>query len=244
MLDRAGVAPGLQVLDVGCGSGEQTVMAARRVGETGHVLAIDIAAPMTAACEAKVLAAGLHNVSTQACPAQMLDAKAGPFDAAISRMVLMLVPDPVSTARAVLGLLRPGGVFASLVFADPARNPFTAVPLAILARHGGKTLSADKPGIFALADPARLAAVLQQAGFVEVSLTPIPTLHRMDSAAAATTMIREAFAFFAAQVAELPPPAKDAAWAEVQRALSHYEGPDGLAAAGEMLLAVGRKPGH
>ena len=35
-----------------------------------------------------------------------------------------------------------------------------------------------------------------------------------------------------------------ARWAEVQRALSHYEGPDGLAAAGEMLLAVGRKPGH
>ena len=244
MLDLAGVSSGQRVLDVGCGSGEQTVIAARRVGETGHVLAFDIAAPMTAACEAKVLAAGLHNVSTCVSSAEMLDAGAGPFDAAISRLVLMLVPDPVSTARAVLALLRPGAAFSALVFADASRNPFEAVPLSILARHGGKTLSADKPGIFALADPARLVDVLEQAGFVDVSLTTIATVHSMDSAAEATTMIREAYAFLVAQVADLSQAAKDAAWAEVQNALSRYEGPDGLKAPGEMLLVVGRKPGH
>ena len=44
MLDLANVKSGCRVLDVGCGSGEQTIIAARRVGDTGHVLAIDIAA--------------------------------------------------------------------------------------------------------------------------------------------------------------------------------------------------------
>jgi ubiquinone/menaquinone biosynthesis C-methylase UbiE len=74
MLDLAAVAQGSRVLDVGCGSGEQTVIAARRVGETGHVPAIDIAAPMVAATEKNVAAAGLRNVSTRVCPVDALSA--------------------------------------------------------------------------------------------------------------------------------------------------------------------------
>src|ERR1700754_3369596 len=106
MLDLAAVAPGGRVLDIGCGSGEQTVIAARRVGETGHVFAIDIAAPMVAATEKNVAAAGLHNVKTCVCPADALSVEAESFDAAISRLVLMLVCDPVAVARAVLAALR------------------------------------------------------------------------------------------------------------------------------------------
>lgn len=41
MLDLAAIAPGSRVLDVGCGTGDQTFIAAHRVGTTGHVLAID-----------------------------------------------------------------------------------------------------------------------------------------------------------------------------------------------------------
>jgi len=59
MLDLAAVAAGSRVLDVGCGSGVQTVIAARRVGEAGYVLAIDIAAPMVPAAEKNVAAVGL-----------------------------------------------------------------------------------------------------------------------------------------------------------------------------------------
>jgi protein-L-isoaspartate O-methyltransferase len=58
MLDLAAVAQGSRVLDVGCGSGEQTV----------------IAAPMVAATEKNAAAAGLRNVSTRVCPADALSA--------------------------------------------------------------------------------------------------------------------------------------------------------------------------
>lgn len=243
MLDLAGVAPGSQVLDIGCGSGEQTVLAARRAGDSGHVLAIDIAAPMVAATEKTVAQAGLHNVSTRTCAAEALVGTAGPFDAAISRLVLMLIPDPVSAARSVHAVLRPGGRFVALVPGDQAKTGFNAVALDILARHGGKTNWEDRPGsIRSLVDPSRLAAVLRDAGFADVSVTTAQTVQQMPSAAVVTQMIREAFAFYKSLVADLPPDRQDAAWAEVEQALKRFEGPDGFAGPSEMNIAVGRKP--
>src|SRR2546427_681907 len=45
-MDRAGIAPGERVIDVGCGCGDTTIALARRVGPTGLVLGVDISAPM------------------------------------------------------------------------------------------------------------------------------------------------------------------------------------------------------
>lgn len=243
MLDLAAVAQGSRVLDVGCGSGEQTVIAARRVGETGHVLAIDIAAPMVAATEKNVAVAGLRNVSTRVCPADALSADLEPFDAAISRLVLMLVPDPVAAARAVLAVLRPAGAFSAIVPGDQAKTGFAAIVLDILARHGGKTDWEDEPGsIRSLVNPVRLEAVLREAGFTEVRVSSMQTVQRLESASATTMMIREGFAFYKALIADLSQERQDAAWAEVEQALKRFEGADGFVGPSEMNLVVGRKP--
>lgn len=245
MLDLADVRPGARVLDVGCGSGEQTVIAARRVGNSGHVLATDIAAPMVAAAGKTVAAAGLHNVSTSVRAAEALAELSGePFDAAISRLVLMLIPDPVAAARAVRGVLKPGGRFAVIVPGDQAKTGFNNVALDILARHGGRTDWETRPGsIRSLVDPDRLALVLRDAGFEDVSVSAMKTVQRMESAAATTTMIREGFAFYKGLIADLSPDGQAAAWEEVERALRQFEGPEGFAGPSEVNLAVGTRPG-
>lgn len=242
MLDLAGIGPGARVLDVGCGAGEQTVLAARRVGPSGHVLACDIAAAMVAATERTAAAEGLGNVTTCVSSAEALVPVDPPFDAAISRLVLMLIPDPVAAARGVLGMLRPGGTFASIVHGDPARNPLNALSLEILARHGGRTLRPGAPGFFALADRDRLASVLLDAGFVDVIVTTMPFERRLDDAAMAVAMIRDGFAVCQALVADLPEAEQTAAWAEVEAALAVYQRPDGLVVPGEVNLVAGRKP--
>lgn len=242
MLDIAAIALGSRVLDIGCGSGEQTVMAAKRVGEPGHVLATDISPPMIVETEKTVAAAGIRNVSTRVCSAEALAEGGEMFDAAISRFVLMLIPDPVATARAVLAVLRPGGTFAAMVHGDPEKNPLTTLSTDILARHGGKTINMNKPGFFALADHARLGSVLRNAGFANVAVSSMPIVRRLDSAAAAVTMIREGWAFCQALVADLAPAVQIAAWAEVEQALARFEGADGFIIPGEINLVVGRKP--
>ena len=244
MLDIAAIAPGSRVLDIGCGSGEQTIMAAKRVGESGHVLATDIAAPMIADTEKNVAAAGVRNVSTRVCSAEALAESREKFDAAISRFVLMLIPDPVAVARAVLTVLRPGGTFAAMVHGDPEKNPLNTLSTGILARHGGKAINMNKPGFFALADHTRLGAVLRTAWFVYVAVSSMPIVRRLDNTAAAVAMVREGWAFCQALVADLPPTAQVAAWDDVKQALTRFQSADGFVIPGEINLVVGRKPAN
>jgi ubiquinone/menaquinone biosynthesis C-methylase UbiE len=242
MLDLAHLGPGQHVLDVGCGSGEQTVMAARRVGPSGTVVATDIATAMIAATDKTIAEAGLTNVSTRVCAVEALAGEGERYDAAICRLVLMLVPDPVAAAHAVCAVLRPGGRFAALVHGDPQRNPMNRLAIDILARHGGKTVRRDGPGFFALADPARLADVMHHAGFVDVMVTQAPATRRLDDAATAVTMIRQSFADCMKLVADLPAEGQAAAWEELRQALAAFEGPDGCVMPAEYNIVVGRRP--
>ena len=65
MLDLAEVRTGSRVLDVAAGTGDQTVMAAQRVGPTGYVLATDISSSMLKVAADAARAAGLTNIETR-----------------------------------------------------------------------------------------------------------------------------------------------------------------------------------
>jgi SAM-dependent methyltransferase len=262
MLDRAEIGPGSRVLDVACGAGEQSIAAARRAGPSGSVLATDMAPAMIAAAGAAVAAAGLANVTTRVCPAEAVRHDGNPFDAAICRLGLMLMADPALALRGILATLRPGGRFAAVVPGPAERNPFNALPLEVLRRHAGKPAPPSGPGLFALADAARLARLLEEAGFVGVTVTAVPSVRRLASAEAAVTMIKDAFGFYRALIDDQPEPVQTAAWAEVAQVLRRFEGREGaeqiagerdvlrresdlrnknaLVAPGELLVAAGR----
>jgi SAM-dependent methyltransferase len=53
LLDRADIGPGMRVIDLACGAGSQTLRAARRVGRTGQILAMDISPTMLARRETR-----------------------------------------------------------------------------------------------------------------------------------------------------------------------------------------------
>ena len=93
MLDMAGIRAGSRVLDVAAGAGEQTLVAARRVGPTGFVLATDIAPNILALAAEDARRAGLTHVETREMDGEHLDFEEGVFDAAISRLGLMFFPD-------------------------------------------------------------------------------------------------------------------------------------------------------
>ena len=63
VLRRAGVEPGMRVLDVGCGTGDVLFLATRLVGPTGAVLGVDRSAAAVAVAERRARDAGLGNVS-------------------------------------------------------------------------------------------------------------------------------------------------------------------------------------
>lgn len=242
MLDLAGVGPGSRVLDVAAGTGEQTLLAARRVGPTGAVLATDIAASMLAAAAEAAREAGLSNVETRVMDARSLDLEPESFDAAICRLGLMLIPEREQALIGIRRALKPGGRLAALVFSSPEQNAFIASPLAIARRHAGLPPSVtEDPGRFALADPSVLRAVYEQAGFQDVAVHVRPVERRFPSVAAAVQYPLDALPDVAKLLADLPDEGRAAAQAEIEGVVRQFEGPDGIAAPGEYLIGVGTR---
>src|SRR2546425_5777950 len=83
-MDRAGIAPGEHVIDVGCGCGETTIALGRRVGPEGLVLGIDISAPMLERAGETARSVGAANVSFENADAQTHPLRAGAFDVVYS----------------------------------------------------------------------------------------------------------------------------------------------------------------
>jgi ubiquinone/menaquinone biosynthesis C-methylase UbiE len=239
MLDLAGVAAGSRVLDLGAGTGDQTLMAARRVGPDGLVLATDISETMLDLAQEAARAAGLANVQTRVMNAQALDLESGSIDAAIARYSLQFVPDLQRALGEVRRVLKPGGRLAAMVFSTLEKNPYRVLPQAIASRLAGRPFPEPGPGQWALNDPSTLTAAFQQAGFREVEVRHAPLAWRFPSLADALRNLEEAQPLFVKLLDELSDADRATAWAEIERALQPFVGPDGFAAPGEVLIAAG-----
>lgn len=95
VLRRAGVRTGMQVLDVGCGVGDVSMIAAEMVGPTGAVLGIDNAASALPTARARAQRAGYDWLRFAEADLYQFEPTDG-FDAVIGRFVLLHVPDPVA----------------------------------------------------------------------------------------------------------------------------------------------------
>jgi SAM-dependent methyltransferase len=242
MLTMAGVDVGARVLDLASGAGSQTLLAARRVGAQGHVVASDIADTMLHHVRENASAAGLANVTTLAGAAEDLDVAAESFDAIICRLGLMLFVDPAKALVAMWRALRPGGKVAVVVFTTPAANAFMAHPMQILLRHAGKMPPAPgQPGIFSLGVPGVIERLFADSGFVGVEQRTLALPLRMPSATQALAMMQEAFGAYRAVVSDRPEAVRVAAWAEVAETLKTFETPTGFIAPAEVLVAAGVK---
>jgi SAM-dependent methyltransferase len=177
MLNMANLVIGSRVLDVAAGTGEQTILAARRVGPSGSVLATDIAANMLKIAAEAAHQAGLNNVLTQVMDARQLDVESELFDAAISRLGLMFVPDLPAALAGRRRALRRGGRLGATVVSSAEKNPYVALPLEISCRHGRRPASAlDTIGLFPLGSPSVFEAASTNAGFSNVTVQAVPTL--------------------------------------------------------------------
>jgi ubiquinone/menaquinone biosynthesis C-methylase UbiE len=244
LLDMACVRPGMRVLDLACGAGSQTLRAASRVGSTGCVVASDISGAMLEYVREHARRAALDNIRTVECAAEDLNTAQDPYDAAISRLGLMLFSSPSKALQAVQRVLKPKARFAALVFTTPAKNPFAALPMQILLRHAGKQPPAPgQPGLFALGNNGVLERLLSASGLVDVRTAIVRAPIRLANASEALQMMQEAFGAFRAVVSDLNESGKAKAWDEVADCLRQFETQSGFATEFELVIGSAAKLG-
>jgi SAM-dependent methyltransferase len=242
MLDLAGVGPGSRVLDVAAGAGGQTLAAARRVGNSGSVLATDISANILEFAAAEAARQGITNVLTEVVDGEALDVPAGSFDSVISRVGLIYFPDQQAALAGMLRALRPGGRVGAVVYATADRNEFFSIPVGVIRRRAQLPPPAPgQPGPFSLGAPGAIESVFAAAGLVDIETRVVPSPLLLPSAAECVRFERESFGALHQMLSGLDDSGRAEAWDEIESELSRFEVDGRFSGPCDMLVAAGTK---
>lgn len=243
MFDMAGITSGSHVLDVAAGAGEQSVVAAKRVGSQGSVLATDLSSKILEFAKDSASKMGLTNFSTKVMDGEKLDELQGrEFDAVISRVGMIYFPDQQRALRGMRNSLKSGGKIGVMTYSTPETNGFFSVPVSIIRRRAQLPAPLPgQPGPFSLGKVEVLKKALQDAGFKDVKVSTIDAPVRLNSALDCLQFEQESFGALHQMLAGLSASEQDDAWEEIEQALGKFEVDGQFVGPCEMLVAVGTK---
>ena len=123
IISRSGMLPGMQVLEVGCGSGAFTISVARAVGSHGKLFALDIQPEMLSQLQVKLDRPenqDLHNIELVNESAYSLPFEDGAIDLVYLVAVFQEIPDKPKALSEIKRVLKPGGFLSiSEILPDP-----------------------------------------------------------------------------------------------------------------------------
>jgi SAM-dependent methyltransferase len=192
MLDLAGVQAGTRVLDVAAGTGESMLMAARRVGLTGYVLATDNSSSMLSIAGEAARKENLTNIETRVMNAENLGLEADSFNAVICRNALMHFPNPIKALTEMRRVVKPARKIAVMVHSALEKNPYHGIPFGVIRRLGNLPApTAEERSMYELGDPGRLDDVYKKAELLHVRVHAVPRPRHFSSAADAVGGMRK-----------------------------------------------------
>ena len=176
LIELVEIKRGSIVLDIATGIGEPAITAANQVGNSGHVLAIDISSRMLSIAKQRAISSGLEQlIEFKHSDAETIDLSASTFDAALCRFGLMFLPDLRTGLSNIYRSLVDGGRLAAAVWASADKVPFIAVALnTVMKETKSPPPAPGTPGAFSLSDENMLRNSFINSGFKDV------TIERMD----------------------------------------------------------------
>jgi ubiquinone/menaquinone biosynthesis C-methylase UbiE len=241
LVEYASPEPGMQVLDLACGTGEPGISMAQSVGPEGHVTAVDLSSDLLEIASQRAKSKGLANFSTQQADAHQLTFPEKTFDLATCRFGVMFFAD---VERALIELRRvlKGGARACFAAWGPMEQPYWQTTMGIVHRHAGGTML--EPGgtdPFRFSKTGSLSDVLRAAGFREVdeSVRKLPWTWPGE----AEDVFEYACALtvpFRAMLERVPANEWPSVRAEAKQAIEQYRVVDELCFGAELVFASGK----
>ena len=166
LVQAAGIHEGQRVLDVACGTGVVTRLAAERVGPGGRVAGTDINPAMLDVARA-VSSASEPPIAWYETAAEAMPLPDASFDLVLCQLGLQFMRDKEAAVREMRRVLVPGGqVFITV----PKPTPIFEVMHDAIARHIDPGTAAFVHLVFSLGDPAALERLLEHSGFDGVTV--------------------------------------------------------------------------
>lgn len=236
MLERLAAQPGQTLLELGAGTGETGLLAARLVDPGGRVILTDRSTAMLEAAERRARELGLSNVELRALDMEAIDLPEAAVDGVLCRLALMLVPDTTAALAGIRRVLRPGGRLIATVWDAVERNPWAPALWEVVermtdlppARPGG-------PGMFSLGDAGRIEALLADAGFREIAVERIAIEWRYDDFESYWRTQSSLNGSLSQLLPTLPQEERDLLADAVRKAVERFRSPEGYRAPGSAL---------
>ncbi len=238
LLELAALKPGERVVDIACGTGLVTFPAAAAVCPGGEVVGTDISQGMIDLVRQIALDRGATNVSFDRMDAEDLNGLSdGSFDAALTALGLMYVPDVLRALREQHRLLKPGGRAVAAVWGQRDRCGWAEI-FPIVESH----IKSDVcPMFFQMGTQEVLSRTMQAAGFADVTHERLPSTLRYESDEEAIGA-----AFVGGPVAlaysRMDEPTRQVAHKEYLDSIAAYRDGKAYNVPGEFVVALGWKP--
>ena len=172
LVDHLDPKPGQTILDIAAGPGETGFVAAGLVGDDGKLISTDFSEEMVTVATAWAKELRLTNVECRTMDAEKMDLPDGSVDGVVCRWGYMLMLDPQTALKETRRVLRDGGNLAFSVWGTPAENAWVTIVGMVLTQQGHPP-QADPfgpGGMFSMADPDTIRAMVTEAGFKEVTV--------------------------------------------------------------------------
>ena len=161
---------GMDVVDIGCGSGTTTFDIGTVVGNTGSVTGVDISVPMLQLAHERTENYELTNVRFLNQDIQTDSLNDNSFDAVFSRFGVMFFDEPIKAFVNLHRALRRSGQLAFVCFQSPERNLWASLSQKTIEKHLDIKMFEDKraPSPFAFQEKKYIFQVLEEAGFSRI----------------------------------------------------------------------------
>lgn len=174
LVEWAEIERSVAVIDVGCGTGAATRLAAEKVGATGHVVGIDVNSGMIQVARSLPIPEGA-TVEWRECSAYELSSEDQSVDVVLCAQTLQFLADRPAALVEIHRVLKLGGRLCVGLWSELQESPYFHSLVESVGKHIGEKTAAGLRSAFGLSDAEQIRTLLEEAGYsgIKMAVKPI-----------------------------------------------------------------------